>query len=319
MEALIKIFGEMLGKPKVNNTPENLAALRNDPIGDMNKRRQMPGTPEFAGMGPGGNQMVNGQLLGPITRASGMTPEQIALMQGRTAMNQWRFPDMFKQIDAQNVHNTIAEHNQGVNYIKEQQAQMLPTVDFRERDPNLTGQYQGTNVRDFLIDQNQRQNQAETDGFGPAPANAIKAIIPKASHGMTPGYATYTPRPISPLPNLGLGLASTLGSLPATPLTTPAFNLSALLRPKFEMPRLTDGVGALPKTDWNAVAAETPAPDSVGFAFGADGLSYPDQSGKQYDKDGYLVSKGTKYDKQGRPVYGPSQESIGRTLSSLFR
>lgn len=317
MEALVKIFGAMLGKEQRNNTPENLRALRNDPIGDSNKARQDPRNPEMA---QGNNRLVPGYgWLGPNTAAMAeaglLTPEQLAKMQGRTAMNQWRFPDMFKQMDAQNVAGVVAEHNQGVDYIKEQQSQMLPTVDFRERNPNLSGQYQGTNVRDFLIDQSRRQNQAQADGFDAAPPNAIKSIIPKASHGTTPGYATYEPRPVSPMPLLGLRLPS---SLPTMPLPSPAISLGKLFGPTFKPEALSDNPGVMPKTDWNAVAAQLPPSNEVGFAFGADGLSYPDQSGTQYDKDGYRVVKGQKYDKQGRPVYGPTQEDIGRSFRSLF-
>ncbi len=92
MDALIKLFGEMLGRQKPNNTPENLRALRNDPIGDANKQRDTD-------VMRADNQAVEGfgSLLGPSTRASGMTPEQVARMQGPTAVNQWKFPELFRQ------------------------------------------------------------------------------------------------------------------------------------------------------------------------------------------------------------------------------
>lgn len=88
-------------------TSAQRAAARRDPTAESNRLRQTPGTPEFNGMGPGGNQMVNGQLLGPITAGSGMTPEQIARMQGPTAMNQWRFPDMFQN---NGVKEIVTDH-----------------------------------------------------------------------------------------------------------------------------------------------------------------------------------------------------------------
>lgn len=171
-------------------TSAQRAAARRDPTAEANRLRQTPGTPEFNGMGPGGNQMVNGQLLGPITAGSGMTPEQIARMQGRTAMNQWRFPDMFRQIDKATVDGVVKEHNDGINFIRQQQAQEVPTTDFRQRDPNMTGRYEGTNVRDFLLDQAARKAQDKVDDFGPAPADAVRRIIPQAKYGATPGYAT---------------------------------------------------------------------------------------------------------------------------------
>jgi len=92
MDALIKLFGEMLGKQKPNNTPENLRALRNDPIGDMNKQRDVD-------VAKVNNQFMEGfgSSLGPTTSGLGMTPEQVARMQGPTAANQWKFPHLFRQ------------------------------------------------------------------------------------------------------------------------------------------------------------------------------------------------------------------------------
>lgn len=287
MDALIKLFGEMLGRQKPNNTPENLRALRNDPIGDMNKQRDVD-------VAKVNNRFVQGfGMLGPNTAAmaeNGMlAPEQLARMQGRTAMNQWRFPDMFKKLDAQNIAGVVAEHNQGVDYIKEQQSQMLPTVDFRERDPNLSGQYQGTNVRDFLIDQNRRQSQAKADGFDAAPANAIKSIIPKASHGGIPGYATRS----YPQLNVPVGLSGLRfgGSrVPPVALPTADLNLSGLFRNTFRADNPVDV-----NSTTNSSNVINPSGEDIMAPF----ISYDTPASDQeftVDKDGYKTDKaGVRY------------------------
>lgn len=105
LASLLQAIVEM---QKGRETSAQRAAARRDPVAESNRLRQTPGTPEFAGMGPGGNRMVNGQLLGPITAGSGMTPEQIARMQGPTAMNQWKFPELFQN---QDIADIVANHN----------------------------------------------------------------------------------------------------------------------------------------------------------------------------------------------------------------
>lgn len=319
MGQIVELFGRLLGQQRPNQTPENLRAIRNNPADEYNKASQDPSNPRFM---QGNNRSVAGVgMVGPNTAAmleSGqMTPEQLARMQGRTAMNQWKFPEMFRQQDAERVAGVVRDHNEGVNFIKDQQSQMLPTVDFRQRDPNLSGQYQGTNVRDFLVDQSKRQAQSAADMFDAPPADAIKMVIPKASHGGIPGYATQAPPQMNEPVRLP-GFRFDSGGLPAVNLPSPSLNISSLFGNDFKPDKPTEAPTVMPKTDWDAIAAAVPAADSVGFAYGPNGLSYPDSEGKTYDQDGYLVKNGQKYDRRGNPVYGPSKERIGRSLRSLF-
>lgn len=104
MAQLLQALVEM-GKGRESSADR--AAARRDPTAERNRLRTTPGTPEFNGFGPGGNQMINGRAVGPITANSGMTDEQIARMQGPTAENQWKFPEMFKNNE---ISNIVREH-----------------------------------------------------------------------------------------------------------------------------------------------------------------------------------------------------------------
>lgn len=85
MMMLAKAFQQAFSGQGQETNEQKLKALRNDPIGDANKADYLKRT-----------TVDNQGGMGPMTRASGMTPEQVARMQGPTAANQWKFPDLFK-------------------------------------------------------------------------------------------------------------------------------------------------------------------------------------------------------------------------------
>ena len=292
MAMLVKAFERMLGGQQGRETTDDqLRALRNDPVGDYNKQRQDPRNPEFGGFGPGGNRADPEKgVVGPVTDKLGFTPEMIARMQGRTARNQWKFPEMFRADDQRAVGNVMKEHQQGIDYIKGQQAGVVPTTDFRQANPNMAGQYEGTNVRDFLLSEADRRGQAKADGFDPAPAGAVRSIIPKAQYGNTPGYATRGPasKPGNfsfpkMMPNLAQNDA---------PTVPPSPNSAHNDVPNMFGANSADNSGVYqlpPMTAFQPKAAVVPPGRLPSYTVGPDGQ---------------------KYGRNGRPNYGPQFEDI---------
>jgi hypothetical protein len=314
MAMLAKAFERMFSGQGQETNAEKLKALRNDPIGDANKADYLKRT-----------TVDNQGGMGPMTRASGMTPEQVARMQGRTAENQWKFPELFKAQDKAVVGNTIAEHNQGLKYIKDQQIGVVPTTDFRQHDPNMAGKYQGTNVRDFLISEAGRTGQAKADGFDPAPFNATRSIIPKASYGTTPGYATNGPAGQKP----PQGTRPTVVQSPMAgfnPATAPApkqdfgfkfpapmFNFKAPPSGMLPDPTLVNQTPISPMAEFNP---ETAPDRSPMYNFNPATAPAPEFT---YDKYGYKIDKnGVRYGRAGAPTIGPQPEHVAEMLSKIF-
>ena len=189
----------------------------------------------------------------------------------------------------------------------------------------------------YAKDEAERRASAKASPTLRLPANASRAVLTDPKYGGSGvGYAT-TPRtnplatkaaPFNAMREINRQIAS---GTPA-PKVAPAkqaspVRVNPLMPPKTTLDKPTPAaqtamISAANRTNTKPPTQFAPelAPmaENVEFAMGADGLSFPDAAGRQFDRDGYMVKNGQRYGRAGNPMYGPSVEQMGRKIRGLF-